>query len=100
MLDPVEQIEFGRSIGLFSYTAALTPPIKMTHTVARQAHRPLEKSQFVDIACRWHNRCLCRPTGNSAFPAGSSKINYNLSAAAERPEETDQCGQSEKRPGA
>jgi hypothetical protein len=26
MLDLVEQIEFGRSIGLFSYTAALTPP--------------------------------------------------------------------------
>jgi hypothetical protein len=26
MTDLVEQIEFGRSIGLFSYTAALTPP--------------------------------------------------------------------------
>ena len=61
---------------------------------------PARKIPICGYACRWHNRCLCRPTGNSAFPAGSSKINYNLSAAAERPEETDQCGQSEKRPGA
>jgi hypothetical protein len=48
-------------------------------------------SQFQGCCLPMAESLLVSPTGNSAFPIGSSKTNYNFSVTAESPEKNDQC---------
>ena len=73
-----------RSVSLRSPGAKQMGPRPHERGSARVADKTKIRN-FRDVACRRHNRCPCRPTGNSAFPVGSSKANYTLSTAAERP---------------
>jgi hypothetical protein len=48
-------------------------PTRGQRPTRRQTKTKPKIHNFRDVACRRHNRCPCRPTGNSAFPVGSSK---------------------------